>query len=410
MSDGAERPLPYGRHAVDDDDVAAVARTLRGDWLTGGPAVAGFEAALTRVTGASHAIACASGTAALHLAALALDLRPGDAVVVPTLTFLATANAPRHAGAEIAFADVDPDTGLMGVAELEAALARAEAEGTGRVRAAFPVHLNGQCADPAGLAAACRARGLAVVADAAHAFATRYAAGGAERAVGADADALLTAFSFHPVKVIAMGEGGAVTTGSPALAERLRRLRNHGIARDAGAFRNRDLAFDSGGAANPWYYEMAEPGLNYRASDIHCALALSQLAKLDRFVARRAALVARYDALLAPLAPAVRPVARAPGCRPAWHLYVVHIDFAGLGIERAEVMRRLRGERILTQVHYTPVHLQPYYRDRYGALDLPGAEAYYRRALSLPLFPAMADDDVVRVVAALARALGLGRT
>jgi UDP-4-amino-4,6-dideoxy-N-acetyl-beta-L-altrosamine transaminase len=396
-------PLPYGRHCIEDDDVAAVEAVLRGEWLTTGPAVARFEAALAEQVGARHALACSSGTAALHLAALALGLAPGERVVVPTLTFLATANAPRHAGAEIVFADVDADTGLMHAHHLEDALARAKAGGA-PVRAAFPVQLNGQAADLEAIAEICRSRGITVVHDAAHALGTTYAAGG-ERAVGNGVDAAMAAFSFHPVKVVAMGEGGAVTTDDDALAGHLARLRNHGMTSDAGRFENPALGLDASGAPNPWYYEMAEPGFNYRASDIHCALGLSQLAKLARFVARRRALAARYDALLAPLAPAVRPLARIAGCRPAWHLYVVLVDFAGLGRPRSEVMRALAERGVATQVHYLPVHHQPYYRARYGALDLPGADAYYERALSLPLFPAMADGDVERVVGALAEAL-----
>lgn len=391
--------LPYARQSVEDDDIAAVTRVLRGEWLTTGPTVAAFEAALAGKLGTRHAVACSSGTAALHLTMLAMGLGPGDAVVVPSMTFLATANAARFVGAGVVFADVNSETGLMGAAEVEAALARA---GGARVRAVLPVHFAGQCVDPAGIAALAAENGLVVVEDACHAIGTTYVtSGGGRAAVGACRDSAMCVFSFHPVKTVTMGEGGAVTTNDEDLAKRLRLFRNHGMTRDPDRFETTDAAFAADGSPNPWYHEMAEFGFNYRASDIHCALGLSQLGKLDRFVARRRALAARYDALLAPLAPVVRPVGRVPDCEPAWHLYVVLIDFEVAGMARAELMNRLRERGIATQVHYLPVHRQPYYRRRYGDLNLPGAEAYYARALSLPLFPAMTDADVDRVVATL---------
>ncbi len=380
------RFLPYGRQQIGDDDVAAVTQVLRGDILTTGPKVAAFEAALAGATGASHAVVCSSGTAALHLAAMALNLGPGDKVVVPALTFLATANVARLTGAEVVFADVDAETGLMGVQELSAALSR---DGSGQVKAVFPVHYAGQCAAPEELAAA--ADGLPVVADSCHALGMAY---GSDGRVGDCRHAVMETFSFHPVKTVAAGEGGAVTTNDGDLAERLRRLRSHGMTHDADSFVRDELARDGNGDANPWYYEMAELGLNYRLSDIHCALGLSQLAKLDAFCAARRNLAARYDEKLASLAPLVRPLGRVVDCDPAWHLYVTRIDFAALGIERAAVMARLMESGIGTQVHYLPLHMQPYYRDRYGEMSLPGAEAFYEQALSLPLFPDMKEAEV----------------
>lgn len=395
--------LPYGRQTIEDDDLEAVAAVLRGDWLTTGPAVSAFEQALQEKTGARHAIACANGTAALHLAALALELGPGDAVVVPTMTFLATANAARFVGAEVVFADVDAATGLMGPADLAAALDRPEAK---NARAVFPVHLAGQCCDMEGISALARSRGLRIVEDACHALGTTYRmASGAAGLAGDCRFGDMATFSFHPVKTVAMGEGGAVTTSDPALAGRLARLRNHGMVRDEDAFENQEMALAGDGTANPWYYEMPEVGFNYRASDINCALGLSQLRKLDRFVARRRALAARYDKLLASFADTVRPVGRVPWCDPAWHLYAVRIDFAALGLDRATLMRRLRAAGVGTQVHYVPVHMQPYYRKRYGTQRLPGAEAYYQSTLSLPLYPGLEDGDVDRVVAALRETL-----
>ncbi len=398
MTSPPRRFLPYGRQQIGDDDIAAVAQVLRGDALTTGPKVADFEQALSHATGASHVVACSSGTAALHLAAMALNLGPGDKAVVPALTFLATANVVRLTGAELVFADVDPATGLMGAQELSTALAR---DGSGQVKAVFPVHYAGQCTAPDELAEA--AKGLSVVADSCHALGTAYGSGGR---IGDCRHGIMETLSFHPIKTIAAGEGGAVTTNDGDLAERLRRLRNHGRTRDADSFVRDELARDGEGNINPWYYEMAELGLNYRLSDIHCALGQSQLVKLDAFCAARRALAARYDEKLIPLGSLVRPLDRVEGCDPAWHLYVVRIDFAVLGMERAAVMARLKEAGIGTQVHYLPLHMQPYYRDRYGEMSLPGAEVFYQQALSLPLFPDMTEEEVEYVVATLGEITG----
>lgn len=391
--------LPYGRQSVDEEDIAAVANILRGDWLTTGPMVAEFEEAFAARVGAHHAVACNSGTAGLHLAAMAMALKPGDWAVVPSITFLATANAIRYVGAEVAFADVDPATGLMTADTLQAALDRVGAE---RVKLILPVHLKGIPADMAGIAEIATARGIAVVEDAAHALGSTYQAKGQTCSVGACAQSAMAVFSLHPVKTITAGEAGMVTTNDPQLHRALRRLRSHGMEHDPDSWVDRDGGFEEGQPA-PWYYEMTEPGYNYRLPDFACALGLSQLGKLDRFLARRAALVARYDRLLAGLAPLVRVPERRPGTVPGWHLYAIRIDFADVGIRRGTLMRRLRDFGIGTQVHYKPVHTQPYYRQRYGELVLPGAQAYYEGTLSLPLFPDMADDDVDRVVDALSR-------
>ncbi|WCL53047.1 UDP-4-amino-4,6-dideoxy-N-acetyl-beta-L-altrosamine transaminase [Gimibacter soli] len=390
--------LPYGRHSIDEDDIAAVAEVLRGSMLTGGPKVAEFERAFAARVGAKEAVACSNGTTALHLACIAAGLREGDRAIVPSVTFLSTANAVRMCGAEVVFADVDPDTGLLTPASLRTAFAGAN----GPVKAVLPVHLNGQIADMEEIAAIARQAGAAIITDCAHAIGAEYA----ERGTPGDGQwEDLACFSLHPVKTIAMGEGGVVTTNDASVAARLRRLRGHDMRRGEGGWLAADLALDEGGEANPWFYEMQELGYNYRATDFQCALGLSQLGKLDRFIAARRAIADRYDALLKPHDNLLRPIPRMPG-QSAWHLYPVLIDYEALGTTRARLMRALVAEGIGTQVHYIPVHWQPYYRARYGEQDLPGAAAYYRRALSLPIFPALPEDGPERVVEALVRLLG----
>jgi UDP-4-amino-4,6-dideoxy-N-acetyl-beta-L-altrosamine transaminase len=397
------RFLPYGRQVIEDDDIAAVAEAMRGDLLTTGPYVARFEAALAKTVGAKHAVVCANGTAALHMAARALNLGPGTKVVVPAITFLATASAPHMNGAEIVFADVDPETGLMGPKELSEALERA-----GHADAVFNVHLNGQCGALEEISEITREHGAYLVDDACHALGTGYVSEkGSATTIGSNAFADLSIFSFHPVKSIAMGEGGAVTANDPELAKRLVLARNHGMTRDPERFESVADAFDENGVANPWYYELVEPEFNWRANDIQCALGISQLGKLGRFVARRRLISATYDSLFASLAPVVRPIARTRRALPAWHLYVVRIDFAAAGISRAQLMRNLASDGIGTQVHYYPVHRQPYYAKRFETPALPGADRYYAQALSLPLFASMTVEDAQMVVAVLEKLLKL---
>lgn len=382
--------LPYGRQTIDDDDIAAVAEALRGDFLTTGPTVDRFEQAFAQAVGARHAVACANGTAALHLAMLALEVQPGEAVIAPSITFLATANCARYVGAEVVFADVDPDSGLMTPETLGEAMNRLEGR---KLRAVLPVHLRGDAAELPALKAKADEMGAVLVEDAPHALGTTMQFGNVTERIGDVRHAAMATFSFHPVKTIATGEGGMVTTNDDALARRLRTLRTHGMVRPEGC--------------EPWWYEMPEPGFNYRLPDVLCALGLSQLAKLPRFAARRRALAAAYAEALAPLAPVVRMAAQPAWSDPVLHLMAVLIDFEAVGRSRLQVVEALRERGVGTQVHYIPVHRQPYYRARYGALDLPGAEAWYARCLSLPLYPGMADEDVGRVAAALRDVLGL---
>lgn len=385
--------LPYGRQVIDDDDVAAVTETLRSPFLTTGPKIAAFECAFAQYVEAPHAVVVSNGTAALHLAALALDLGPGDQVIVPAITFVATANAARYVGADVVFADVDPDTGLMRPRDLETAIARAD---TSRLKAVFNVHLGGQCGDLEAIRALTNKHELKLLDDACHAVGT--SVGG--KMIGSCALTDLTVFSFHPVKTIAMGEGGAITTKDPDVAARLQHLRSHGITHSAEDFENESLAFD-GETPNPWYHELQELGLNYRATDIQCALGLSQLQKAERFVEQRRTLVDTFDRQVSTLAPIIKPVVRHSPGTTGWHLNVALFDFEALGKSRRQVMQELRSKGIGSQVHYIPVPLQPYYQALYGKPNIPGAMKYYERCLSLPLAADMDESDMERVVEAL---------
>jgi UDP-4-amino-4,6-dideoxy-N-acetyl-beta-L-altrosamine transaminase len=393
------RRLPYGRQSIDAGDLAAVAAALQSDFLTTGPLIAQFEKALCEATGSREAIAVANGTAALHMAARAAGLTEGTWTVVPSNTFLATANAVRLTGGEVVFADVDPATGLMTPETFEAALRTA----SGPVKAAIPVHFSGPSADMPGIARIANARGVTLIEDAAHAIGTTTPHG----RVGSNRNASMTCFSFHPVKTMTTGEGGAVTTNDPALARALRRDRSHGMTRETAEFLDAGLSLDHTAQANPWAYEMHAPGLNYRITDIQAALGLSQLRKLEAFVDARARLKAIYDAAFAGSSPHVETPVYDRMQKPAWHLYAVRIDFAALKKSRSDVMRRLLAEGIGTQVHYIPVHRQPYYQARYGRIDLRGAQTHYERTLSLPLYPDMTDDDAAFVAVRLKAALGL---
>lgn len=397
----AQRFLPYGRHSIEEDDIAAVVDALRSDWLTTGPKVEAFEQAFPRQVGGTYATVCNSGTAALHLAAAALELGSGRNAIVPSITFVATANVMRYVGAEVVFADVDPDTGLTNARLLDAAAGRHNQS----IAAAFVVHMNGHLVEMESVAQLAEIRGWSIVEDACHALGASYTCNGRVFPVGACAHSTMTAFSLHPAKNIAMGEGGMLTTNDAGLNSRAKLLRGHGLTREPTHFSQPDMGFEDG-RSNPWYYELQELGWNYRASDINCALGMSQLNKLARFTSRRRELADLYDRLLMPLAPLVTPVPRPVHQQGGWHLYPILADFAAMGRKRAQVMEFLRGRGIGTQVHYIPVHRQPYYRARYGDISLPGADAYYARCLSLPLFPQMTNFEVEYVVEAVAESLG----
>lgn len=365
--------LPYGRQNIDEEDIQAVIAALRSDFLTTGPKVAEFEHKLCEVTSAKYAIACSNGTTALHLAGLALGVGPGDAVIVPTATFLATANSVRYCGADVVFADVDPITGLMGVEHLEEALGRA---GDKNVKAVYPVHLSGRCVDLQSLKRVADQHNIKIVADGAHAVGGQVN----DAPVGAGLFEDMTTFSFHPVKTIAMGEGGAITTNNEEFAQKMAIYRHHGMVPKS--------------EQGPWCYEMQDLGYNYRVTDIQCALGLSQLKKLEKFVQRRDQIVGMYNEYLSSLSDIVVTPHKESHCNPAWHIYACLVDFDQLTLNRASFMMALREKGIGTQVHYIPVHIQPYYQSLYGEIELSGAMSYYAKEISFPLYPHMSDEDV----------------
>ncbi|MBL8575198.1 MAG: UDP-4-amino-4,6-dideoxy-N-acetyl-beta-L-altrosamine transaminase [Hyphomicrobiaceae bacterium] len=397
--------LPYGKQSIDQSDIDEVIRVLRSDYLTTGPEIELLEQAFCQATGARHAVACANGTAALHLIAMAMNLQPGDEVVVPSISFVATANGARYCGADVVFADVDPETSLMTPATLEAALKRVT---PGKLKAIFAVHMGGHPADMPALKAIADREGVFMVEDACHALGTTYTtADGREHRIGDGAHSDFAALSLHPVKTITCGEGGIVFTPHDHFAHDLKIKRSHGLSRDADEWTNGELAFEEGtGAANPWYYELGEVGYNYRLTDFQAAMARSQLKRLPHFAARRRRLVALYHQKLDGLSNVVKLVAPRDGTDPVLHLMVALIDFKAIGKTRKEVMMALRQRGVGTQVHYIPIHRQPYYARRAVGLDLPGADAYYAKCLSLPLYPDMTDADVDVVVGALREIAG----
>lgn len=373
------RTLPYGRQSVTDDDVRAVDAVLRGDWLTTGPAVDAFEAALRDVLGAPHTVAVSSGTAALHVACATLDLAPGDEVIVPSLTFAATANAVVYCGGTPVFAEVDRGTFCLDATDVERRI-------TPRTRAIMTVHYAGLPAGLERLRARAREHDLPLIEDAAHALGAH--ADGARVGSGSQ----LATFSFHPVKHVTTGEGGAIATTSDVLARRMRRLRNHGLDTD---IRMRERA-------NTWRYEMVELGWNYRLTDIGAALGTVQLRRLDANLARRRQLARLY--LSAFGEDEVVQAQRVDDVDAhAWHIFPILLGVERLRVDRDAFVRALRAERIGANVHYAAAHLQPYYRSRFGHREgeLPITEDICSRLVTLPLYPAMTDADLDDVVAAV---------
>lgn len=366
--------LPYGRQQIDDEDINAVIEVLRSDWLTTGPKVAAFEQALVDYCGCGYAVAVSSGTAALHAACHAVGITAADEVIIPAITFVATANAVVYCGGTPVFADVDPDTLLMDVAGIETKI-------TPRTKAIIAVDYAGQPCDYDGLRQLAKAHKLVLIADASHSLGAAYHG----QRCGSLAD--ITTFSFHPVKPLTTAEGGAVCTANPDYAEDLRRFRNHGISLDHHQ-------------RSDWRYEMTDLGFNYRLSDLQCALGISQLKKLDEQIACRRHLAATYHDYLRGKE-VVQPLHSLPGTDHGYHLFVVKVPAS----QREDIFHRMRGQDIGVNVHYLPLYLHPFYRHKfgYGAGICPVAEQVYDQILSLPMFPAMTEEDVARVVTELQR-------
>lgn len=373
--------LPYGRQTIDEDDIAAVVDALRAPLLTCGPLVARFEAALAERVTAPFASVCANGTSALHLAYAALGIGEGDEVITTPITFSSTAQAAYYVGAKVRFADVDPATGNLDPKSVESLI-------TSRTRAIVPVHLGGMPVDLADILDIAKRRGLRVIEDACHALGASYRG---TPIGGGDSDAVV--FSFHPVKHITTGEGGAVMTRTQEMKRRVDRLRQHGIVRQPGA----------------WSYEVAELGWNYRLSDLSCALGLSQLAKLDHFIARRSTFVDQYRYELAHIPGLDVPVVK-DDRSSAYHLCAISVDWDHFGTTRQRVMDELAAAGIATQVHYIPLLDHPLHAARNpGQTTGPNAARYFHRTLTLPLFPAMTADDVSRVAGEVRRVLGVAQ-
>ena len=381
--------IPYGRQDINDADIEAVVRVLTSDFLTQGPMVPRFEARVAEHVGAAHAVAVNSATSGLHIACLALDLGPGDLLWTSPVTFVASANCGRYCGADVDFVDIDPATYNMCPTALARKLEDAAAKGR-LPKVIVPVHLTGQPCDMAAIGALAKQYGIAVIEDASHAI------GGFDQgqAIGACVHSDIAVFSFHPVKIVTTAEGGMAMTQRADLAARMARLRSHGITRDPSL-----MTHETDG---PWYYQQLELGLNYRLTDLQAALGVAQMDRLEAFVAKRHKIAARYDERLADL-PVTLPY-QAPGTYSAYHLYVIRLN-PGTPPHR-QVFEAMRDQGIGVNLHYIPVHLQPYYRAMgFAPGDFPEAEAYYAQAISIPMYPGLSEADQDQVVAALTSAL-----
>lgn len=379
--------IPYGRQSIDEDDIDAVVRVLRSDFLTQGPAVPEFETSVAQYCGVRHAVAVNSATSALHIACLALGVGPGDLVLTSPITFVASANCALYCGAEVDFVDIDPRTFNMSPAALEQKLAGLAA--TRRTpKAIIPVHMCGQSANMAAIKALADRYGCHVIEDASHAIGGAYRDAPIGRCIYSD----IAVFSFHPVKIVTTGEGGMAVTQNGVLADRLRKLRTHGITRERA-----DLQHPAHG---PWYYEQQDLGFNYRMTDIQAALGASQFRRIDAFVERRHAIAECYDAALKDF-PLVTPW-QDPQGRSSLHLYVIRLDLGKTAKSHRAVFEELRAAGIGVNLHYMPVYLQPYYAKLGFKPGLcPEAERYYAEAISLPLYPDLTSEQQDRVIEAL---------
>jgi len=388
--------IPYGKHHLDEDDIQAVVDVLRSGALTQGPLVEVFEHIIADYVGARYAVAVSSGTAALHLAALVAGVKPGSSLITSPITFVASANAGLYAGGKVTFADVDSESINISPSALKAAL-----KSNPSIKAVVPVHFAGLVCDMTAIKTLADEAEAVIIEDAAHALGASYSDG---QRVGCCAHSLMTIFSFHPVKAIAAGEGGMITTNDEGIYRELLRLRSHGINKLDDIFLNKEYALTNG-KKNLWYYEMQQLGFHYRITDIQCALAISQMKKLDAFQAHRRKLVARYDEFFA-LEGNIKPAQLADKSRSGNHIYPVRIDFNRVGKSRNEVMSLLRAEGVGTQVHYIPVPMHPLYLSLgENPANYPNALNYYNEALTIPVFYDLSFEQQDYVINALNKAL-----
>jgi UDP-4-amino-4,6-dideoxy-N-acetyl-beta-L-altrosamine transaminase len=403
------KSIPYGRQWIEEKDIRAVVNVLKSDYLTQGPVIEQFESAVAKYCGAKYAVAVSSGTAALHIACLAAELGQGDILWTSSNTFVASANCALYCGAKPDFVDIDPHTYNISVDAMKAKLSKVERNGS-FPKIVIPIHFAGLTCDIAEIKRIADKYKLVVIEDACHAFGAEYRVNDEWVKVGRCLHSDMTVFSFHPVKHITTGEGGAITTNNQDLYEKLLLLRTHGITKNPAKFINKDLAYSPSenfltepsshsSNVNPWYYEMQELGFNYRITDIQCALGLTQLKKLDIFVEKRRSIAAKYDEAFKDIEWIKTPV-EPEASHSTYHLYVVQIDFNKLGKNRSQVMTILKEKGVGTQVHYIPVHLQPYYGNKFGYKegDYPTAEQYYKRCLSLPIFPLLSDGEIDMII------------
>lgn len=383
--------IPYGRQTISEADIQAVVDVLRSDFLTQGPVVPAFEGAVAAYCGAAHAIAVNSATSALHIACLALGVGPGDLVWTTPITFVASANCARYCGADIDFVDVDPRSYNMSVARLEEKLVKAEAAGK-LPKVVIPVHLCGQPCEMETIHALSKKYGFRIIEDASHAIGGRYKG----EPIGNGRYSDITVFSFHPVKIITTGEGGMALTNDHALAVHMARLRSHGITRDPAEMTQ--------APDGPWYYQQIELGFNYRMTDIQAALGLSQMQRLDEFVATRHELAKNYNELFKKC-PVTIPWQHADSYS-GLHLYVVRLKRDVIKAGHGEVFERLRVAGIGVNLHYIPVYRQPYYAQGFNPNDFPEAERYYAEAISLPMYPALSHEQQKEIVQRLTTPIG----